>query len=196
MAKDGSEHSGGHSSDWFTHDGLELGELESVTSSSLKHVLNSVAAVGQEHRMPLQYKARVQKAGNNNFPFSSHDNRHDICNAVEYFDLGMGVRKLDPEKQRQNSHNFFEWSRAPGRSSREGFVTVYQSTFVSGQSPENDEQCHRRYPKHHCQSHSDQEQRSSTPATEDETALKPSQTPETPETSSPPNTSGTPTEQV
>ncbi|XP_041317061.1 testis-expressed protein 36 [Pyrgilauda ruficollis] len=177
MAKEGSENSGGHSSDWFSHDdGAQLGELESVTSASLKHVLNSVAAVGQEHRMPLQYKARVQKAGNNNFPFSSHDNRHDICNAVEYFDLGMGVRKLDPEKQRQNSHNFFEWARAPGRSSSEGFVTVYQSTFVSDQSPGKEEQNHRRYPKHHTQSHSDHQESSSTPAPEDEKALKPRKT--------------------
>ncbi|XP_018766732.3 testis-expressed protein 36 isoform X2 [Serinus canaria] len=149
MAKDGSEHSGGHSSDWFTHDGLELGELESVTSASLKHVLNSVAAVGQEHRMPLQYKARVQ---------------------------GMGVRKLDPEKQRQNSHNFFEWARAPGRSSTEGFVTVYQSTFVSGQGPGNEEPSHRRYPKHHTQSCSDHKESASEPAAEEEKALKPSKT--------------------
>ncbi|NXL76919.1 TEX36 protein, partial [Leptocoma aspasia] len=71
----------------FAHGGLEEEELESTTSASLKHVLNSLAAVGEEHRMPLPYKARVQKAGNNNFPFSSHDNRHDICNAAEYFDL-------------------------------------------------------------------------------------------------------------
>ncbi|NWV67487.1 TEX36 protein, partial [Malurus elegans] len=71
----------------FIHVGEEQGELESVTSSALRHVLNSAAALGQEHRMPLEYKAREQKAGNNNFPFSSHDNRHDICNAAEYFDL-------------------------------------------------------------------------------------------------------------
>ncbi|NXI20226.1 TEX36 protein, partial [Irena cyanogastra] len=71
----------------FVQEESEQGELESTTSASLKHVLNSVAAVGKDHRMPLQYKARVQKAGNNNFPFSSHDNRHAICNAAEYFDL-------------------------------------------------------------------------------------------------------------
>ncbi|NXB07017.1 TEX36 protein, partial [Cnemophilus loriae] len=71
----------------FVHVGGEQGELESTTSASLKHVLNSAAALGKEHRMPLEYKARVQQAGNNSFPFSSHDNRHDICNAAEYFDL-------------------------------------------------------------------------------------------------------------
>ncbi|NWS31689.1 TEX36 protein, partial [Polioptila caerulea] len=65
----------------------EQGQLESTTTASLKHVLNSAAALGPEHRMPLEYKARVQEAGNNNFPFSSHDNRHVICNAAEYFDL-------------------------------------------------------------------------------------------------------------
>ncbi|XP_053840393.1 testis-expressed protein 36 [Vidua macroura] len=179
MAEKKSQQRGRHGSDWFSHEGLEVGEMESTTSASLKHVLNSVAAVGQEHRMPLQYKARVQKAGNNNFPFSSHDNRHEICNAVEYFDLGMGVRKLDPEKQRQKSHNFFEWARAPGRSSSEGFVTVYQSTFVSGQSPGNEEQSHRRYPKHHTQNQnqcSGQKECCSKPAPENDQALQPYKT--------------------
>ncbi|NXD57257.1 TEX36 protein, partial [Corvus moneduloides] len=71
----------------FAHAGDGQGELESTTSASLKHVLNSAAALGTEFRMPLEYKAREQKAGNNHFPFSSHDNRHDICNAAEYFDL-------------------------------------------------------------------------------------------------------------
>ncbi|XP_005528923.1 PREDICTED: testis-expressed sequence 36 protein [Pseudopodoces humilis] len=137
--------------DWFVHVGGEQGELESTTSASLRHVLNSAAAQGKEHRMPLEYRARVQEAGNNNFPFSSHDNRHDICNAAEYFDLGMGLRKLDPEKQKQNSHNFFEWARAPGRNSSEGFVTVYQTSFVADQTPGNQSRCCRRYPKHHTQ---------------------------------------------
>ncbi|NXU41144.1 TEX36 protein, partial [Drymodes brunneopygia] len=71
----------------FAHVGDDPGELESTTSASLRHVLNSAAALGPEHRLPLEYKGREQKAGNNNFPFSSHDNRHDICNAAEYFDL-------------------------------------------------------------------------------------------------------------
>ncbi|NXC08701.1 TEX36 protein, partial [Orthonyx spaldingii] len=71
----------------FVHVGDDQSELESTTRASLKHVLKSAAAVGMGHRMPLEYKGREQKAGNNNFPFSSHDNRHDICNAAEYFDL-------------------------------------------------------------------------------------------------------------
>ncbi|NWV06971.1 TEX36 protein, partial [Ptilonorhynchus violaceus] len=71
----------------FVHAGDDESELESTTAASLRHVLNSAAALGMEHRMPLEYRAREQKAGNNNFPFSSHDNRHDICNAAEYFDL-------------------------------------------------------------------------------------------------------------
>ncbi|NWV35350.1 TEX36 protein, partial [Grantiella picta] len=71
----------------FVHTGDCEGELESTTSASQRHVLNLAAALGKEHRMPLAYKGREQKAGNYNFPFSSHDNRHDICNAAEYFDL-------------------------------------------------------------------------------------------------------------
>ncbi|NXO26351.1 TEX36 protein, partial [Cisticola juncidis] len=71
----------------FAHEGEQEGELESTTSASLRHVLDTAAALGTEFRQPLEYKARVEKAGNNHFPFSSHDNRHEICNAVEYFDL-------------------------------------------------------------------------------------------------------------
>ncbi|NXY17022.1 TEX36 protein, partial [Atrichornis clamosus] len=71
----------------FVHAGDCKCELESTTSASLRHVLNSAASQGMEYRLPLEYKGREQKAGNNNFPFSSHDNRHDICNAAEYFDL-------------------------------------------------------------------------------------------------------------
>lgn len=44
----------------FAHAGDGRGELESTTSASLKHVLNSAAALGTEFRMPLEYKAREQ----------------------------------------------------------------------------------------------------------------------------------------
>ncbi|RMC11265.1 hypothetical protein DUI87_11383 [Hirundo rustica rustica] len=91
------------------------------------------------------------KAGNNHFPFSSHDNRHEICNAVEYFDLGMGVRKLDPERQKQNSHNFLEWASAPGDGGSNDLLTVYQTSFVADQAAGNEGCCARRYPKHHTQ---------------------------------------------
>ncbi|XP_066180527.1 testis-expressed protein 36 [Sylvia atricapilla] len=140
-----------HGADWFVHEG-EQGELESTTSASLRHVLDTAAALGTEFRQPLEYKARVEKAGNNHFPFSSHDNRHDICNAVEYFDLGMGVRKLDPEKRKQDSHNFLEWASAPGESGGDDLLTIYQTSFVADQSPAGREGgCARRFPKHHTQ---------------------------------------------
>ncbi|NXU17465.1 TEX36 protein, partial [Pardalotus punctatus] len=71
----------------FVHIGECEGELESTTTASQKRVLSLAAALGREHRAPLEYKAREQKAGNYDFPFSSHDNRHDIRNAAEYFDL-------------------------------------------------------------------------------------------------------------
>ncbi|NXX80984.1 TEX36 protein, partial [Urocolius indicus] len=51
-----------------------------------------------------------QKAMNNSFPFSSHDNRHCLQNVGEYFDFGMGLRKVEPERQQQNSQNFFLWA--------------------------------------------------------------------------------------
>ncbi|NXM70729.1 TEX36 protein, partial [Serilophus lunatus] len=71
----------------FPHIGACQHELESATSAALRHVLDSAAAQGKEFRLPLEYKARELKTGNKNFPFSSHDNKHRICNAAEYFDL-------------------------------------------------------------------------------------------------------------
>ncbi|NXK97025.1 TEX36 protein, partial [Formicarius rufipectus] len=71
----------------FAHVGACQDELESTTSAALRHVLDSAAAQGTEHRLPLKYKARDPRAGNKNFPFSSHDNKDSICNSAEYFDL-------------------------------------------------------------------------------------------------------------
>ncbi|KFP87951.1 Testis-expressed sequence 36 protein, partial [Apaloderma vittatum] len=51
-----------------------------------------------------------QKTRNNNFPFSSHDNRHSLENVGEYFDLGMGRRKVKPERLQQNPQNYFLWA--------------------------------------------------------------------------------------
>ncbi|XP_066047694.1 testis-expressed protein 36 [Chamaea fasciata] len=140
-----------HGADWFVHEG-EQGVLESTTSASLRHILDTTAALGTEYRQPLECQAPVEKAGNNHFPFSSHDNRHDICNAIEYFDLGMGVRKLDPERRKQNSHNLLEWASAPDESGNDDLLTIYQTSFVADQSPAGNEGCcARRYPKHHTQ---------------------------------------------
>ncbi|KFP63133.1 Testis-expressed sequence 36 protein, partial [Cariama cristata] len=50
-----------------------------------------------------------QRAADNNFPFSSHDNRCCLQNVGQYFDLGMGRRKVEPERRQQNSQNFFLW---------------------------------------------------------------------------------------
>ncbi|KAK2519529.1 Tex36 [Columba guinea] len=87
-----------------------------------------------------------QKAVNNNFPFSSHDNRHCLQNVGEYFDSGMGRKKPPPERRQQNSHNFFLWAHE-SVPSREDGLTVYQTSFVRGQSIE--QPFGRRYPKHH-----------------------------------------------
>ncbi|KFO85242.1 Testis-expressed sequence 36 protein, partial [Buceros rhinoceros silvestris] len=60
---------------------------ESETSSALKQVQDSGAARYIEDRLPRAYRTREQRAVNNNFPFSSHDNRHCLQNAGEYFDF-------------------------------------------------------------------------------------------------------------
>ncbi|XP_027511133.1 testis-expressed protein 36 [Corapipo altera] len=135
--------------DWFAHVGECQDEFETTTSAALRHVLDSTAAQGIDHRLPLEYKARDPKAGNKNFPFSSHDNKHSLCNAAEYFDLGMGLKKLDPEKQQGSSTNFFEWAHESIPSSEDG-LTIYQTSFVIDENNENTEgPWFRRFPKHH-----------------------------------------------
>ncbi|KAM6347386.1 testis-expressed protein 36 [Alca torda] len=132
---------------WFAHIGVWQCQPESTTSSALKQVLqNSGAAQSIEDRLPQAYRARENRAGNNNFPFSSHDNRHCLRSVGEYFDSGMGRRKVEPERRQQNSHNFFLWAHEPVPSNEDG-LTTYQTSFRKNQNIESP--FHRRYPKHH-----------------------------------------------
>ncbi|XP_009474044.1 PREDICTED: testis-expressed sequence 36 protein [Nipponia nippon] len=135
-----------HAGAWFAHVGVCKSQLESTTSSALKQVQNSGAAQYIEDRLPLAYRAQEQRAVNNNFPFSSHDNRHCLQNVGEYFDFGMGRRKVKPERRQQNSRNFFLWAHE-SVPSNEGGLTIYQTSFVKQQNTESSF-C-RRYPKHH-----------------------------------------------
>ncbi|XP_009561785.2 testis-expressed protein 36 [Cuculus canorus] len=131
---------------WFTHVGASDSQYESTTSSALKQVQNSKAAQCTEDSLPLTYRAREQSAANNNFPFSAHDNRHSLQNTGEYFDFGLGRKKVEPERRQQNSQNFFLWAPEPVSSSNDG-LTTYQRSFVKDQNTETPF-C-RRYPKHH-----------------------------------------------
>ncbi|XP_029887367.1 testis-expressed protein 36 [Aquila chrysaetos chrysaetos] len=131
---------------WFAHVGVCQDQPESTTASALKQVQNSGAAQYVEDRLPLAYRTREQRAVNNNFPFSSHDNRHCLQNVGEYFDFGMGRRKVEPERRQQNSQNFFLWAHESVPSSEDG-LTIYQTSFVKDQNTESPF-C-RRYPKHH-----------------------------------------------
>ncbi|XP_038037647.2 testis-expressed protein 36 isoform X2 [Anas acuta] len=130
----------------FAHVGGCQSQPESTTSSALKQARDAQAAQHMEGRLPPAYRAREQKAVKNNFPFSSHDNRHCLQNVGEYFDFGMGRRKVEPERRQQNSQNFFLWAHESVPSSEDG-LTIYQTSFVKGQNTESPF-C-RRYPKHH-----------------------------------------------
>ncbi|XP_009639378.1 testis-expressed protein 36 [Egretta garzetta] len=135
-----------HAGTWFAHVGVCQSQPESVTRSALKQVQDSGAAQYAEDRLPLAYRAQEQRAANNNFPFSSHDNRHCLQNVGEYFDLGMGRRKVEPERRQHNSQNFFLWAHESVPSKEDG-LTIYQTSFVKEQNTESPF-C-RRYPKHH-----------------------------------------------
>ncbi|XP_054030583.1 testis-expressed protein 36 [Dryobates pubescens] len=130
----------------FVHAEAFQGQLESTTSSALKEVYSLGAAQYIEERLLPAYRAREQRAVNNNFPFSSYDNRHCLHNFGEYFDFGMGQRKAEPERGQQNSQNFQLWAHEAVPSSKDG-LTIYQTSFVKNQKAEGP--FYRRYPKHH-----------------------------------------------
>ncbi|XP_010156979.1 PREDICTED: testis-expressed sequence 36 protein, partial [Eurypyga helias] len=121
-------------------------QAESTTSSALQQVQNSGSAQCLEDRLPQAYRSREQVSSLNNFPFSSHDNRHSLQNVGEYFDFSMGRRKVAPGKRQHNSQNFFLWAHESVPSNEDG-LTIYQTSFVNDQNTESPF-C-RRYPKHH-----------------------------------------------
>ncbi|XP_069720249.1 testis-expressed protein 36 [Phaenicophaeus curvirostris] len=135
----------------FVHAGASESQHESTTGAALKQVQNSRAIQHPKDSLPLTYRAQEQSAANNNFPFSAHDNRHSLQNTGEYFDFGLGRKKVEPERWQQNSQNFFLWAHEPVSSSNDG-LTVYQTSFLKDQKTESPF-C-RRYPKHHLEKHS------------------------------------------
>ncbi|XP_072197066.1 testis-expressed protein 36 [Excalfactoria chinensis] len=114
---------------WFAHAGECQGQLESTTHSAQRQGQDLQAAQWAENHLPLMFRAREQKAVNNNFPFSSHDNRHCLENVGEYFDFGLGRRKVEPQRRQQNSQNFFQWASESIRRNEDG-LTIYQTSFV------------------------------------------------------------------
>ncbi|XP_010000173.1 PREDICTED: testis-expressed sequence 36 protein [Chaetura pelagica] len=131
---------------WFAHIGVHQSRLESITSSALKQIHDSGEAQYLENQLPLGYRARAQKAVNNNFPFSSHDNRHSLENVGEYFDSGLGRRKVEPERRQHNSQNFFLEAHELVPNSKDG-LTTYQTSYVKHENTEST--FWRRYPKQH-----------------------------------------------
>ncbi|XP_065602683.1 testis-expressed protein 36 [Cyrtonyx montezumae] len=130
----------------FAHVGECQGPLESTTRSAQRQVQDLQAARSVEDRLPHVFQEREQKAMNNNFPFSSHDNRYGLQNIGEYFDFGMGRRKVEPQRRQQNSQNFFQWAPKSVPSSEDG-LSIYQTSFLKDKSTEGP--FYRRYPKHH-----------------------------------------------
>uniref|UniRef100_A0A7M4ERV8 Testis expressed 36 n=1 Tax=Crocodylus porosus TaxID=8502 RepID=A0A7M4ERV8_CROPO len=108
-------------------------------------VQNPEEAESIEKKLPVAYKIREQQAVNN-FPFSSHDNKHCLQNGGEYFDFGLGRKKVKPERSQQKSENFFLWAHESIPSSNDGF-SIYQTSFTGDQNTERPF-C-RHYPKQH-----------------------------------------------
>ncbi|XP_062491227.1 testis-expressed protein 36 isoform X1 [Pezoporus occidentalis] len=130
---------------WFAYIGVDQNQAEPTTSSAQNQVQNKAAPYIEE-KLPLAFKAQEQTALKNNFPFSFHDNKHCLRNVGEYFDFGLGRRKVEPERRQQNSQNFLQWAHKPVPSKEDG-LTIYQTSFMKDKSSESP--IYRRYPKQH-----------------------------------------------
>ncbi|XP_059952212.1 testis-expressed protein 36 [Mesoplodon densirostris] len=95
---------------WFPHIGLMQKTPESITRTMLKESSSPRLSRQVEEKLPLLYKVREKQAGNNNFPFSVHDNRHSFQNSGLYLDSGLGRKKISPEKRQHISRNFNLWA--------------------------------------------------------------------------------------
>ncbi|XP_061220114.1 testis-expressed protein 36 isoform X1 [Neopsephotus bourkii] len=131
---------------WFAHIGVDQNQAEATTSSAQNQVQNNKTAPYTEEKLPLAGTAQEQTAVKNNFPFSFHDNKHCLQNVGEYFDFGLGRRKVEPERRQQNSQNFLQWADKPAPSKEDG-LTIYQTSFMKGKSSASP--VYRQYPKQH-----------------------------------------------
>ncbi|XP_054975465.1 testis-expressed protein 36 [Sorex araneus] len=95
---------------WFLPDGPPPATPESVTRAMLKEGSSPFWYQQVDCKLPSIYKAREKRAVNNNFPFSDHDNRHQFQDYGHYLDLGLGRKKISPEKTQQVSKNFNLWA--------------------------------------------------------------------------------------
>ncbi|XP_038600339.1 testis-expressed protein 36 [Tachyglossus aculeatus] len=87
-----------------------------------------------------------QPEANPDFPFSAHDNKHSLQNWGEYFDSGLGRRKVAAGRRQHNSSSSRFWKDDPECGRFLG-STSYKEAFVAqGSVPDWG---HRRFPRHH-----------------------------------------------
>ncbi|XP_028916995.1 testis-expressed protein 36 isoform X2 [Ornithorhynchus anatinus] len=89
-----------------------------------------------------------QPETNPSFPFSAHDNKHSLQDSGEYFDSGLGRRKVTPVRRQHNSNSSRFWKDESVSGCFRG-STTYQVAFVA-QGPVPD-WGRRRFPQHHGQ---------------------------------------------
>ncbi|XP_055962677.1 testis-expressed protein 36 [Sorex fumeus] len=106
---------------WFLPDGPPPATPESVTKAMLKEGSSSFLCRQVDCKLPSIYKVREKRAVDNNFPFSDHDNRHRFQDFGHYLDLGLGRKKISPEKRQQVSKNFNLWASDYVPSSLDSF---------------------------------------------------------------------------
>ncbi|XP_037352688.1 testis-expressed protein 36 [Talpa occidentalis] len=131
---------------WFSHIGLTQKTPESITSATLKEPRSPHLSQQVEGKLPPIYKIREKQAVNNNFPFSVHDNRHSFQDSGHYLDMGLGRKKIPPEKRQHVSRNFNLWACDYVPSHLDG-LSNNQISYVSQKAAEVP--LFRRFPRHH-----------------------------------------------
>ncbi|XP_069098556.1 testis-expressed protein 36 [Pleurodeles waltl] len=119
---------------WFRHPDPD--ELETITMQTTVSMLKQaelLKAQDPEWKAPLKFLAKPQKNTKPEFPFSSHDNRHAMQTSVEYFDAGLGRKKVEKDKGQHVSQNFVLWSHGtpPKATSYLDGYTNYQTSYTS-----------------------------------------------------------------
>lgn len=121
---------------WFRHpDPDELGTITMQSTVAMLKNAELLKAQDPEWRSPLKFRAKPQKNTKPDFPFSSHDNRNTMQTSVEYFDAGLGRKKVEKDKGQQVSQNFILWSHdtPPKATSYLDGYTNYQTSYTSPQ---------------------------------------------------------------
>lgn len=136
----------------FIHAGLpanDFSKREACTSTGI--MLSQIQSSSPQESITERYPKKVvnaeKKARGRVYPFSTHDNRTALKDAINVFDYGLG-RKKCLDKRRQHSHNcMWQHQSRPGVEETRGDFSIYKTDFHESQGAEG--ATNRRFPRNH-----------------------------------------------